>query len=392
MGTLDDGRTVFVPRTAPGDLVELRELRISRRFARARLSRLLETSQDRVPPRCPHYDADECGGCQLQHLSSEAQRAARTRLVGDALRHVGRLEVGDPALEASGQEWEYRSKITLTVRAKRIGYHRLGQPGRVFDLLHCAIARPELNALWRGLRAHRDLLPRHLDQLVLRIDRQGGRHALMKTASGEAWTTARRLGECLDREGLAAVLWWEPDQGAPRAVFGALDPYPITVFEQVHPVMGDRARGHAVAALGDIAGQHVWDLFAGIGETTRALLERGATVESVEADPRAVRLAEQRGPAAGATRITGRVEEVIDRLAIPEAVILNPPRTGLPEQVVPGLIARRPRRVVYVSCDPATLARDLSRLAPGYRIVAVRAFDLFPQTAHVETVTLLELE
>ena len=125
----------------------------------------------------------------------------------------------------------------------------------------------------------------------------------------------------------------------------------------------------------------------GIGETTSALVRAGATVESVELDPRAVAEAEARGPMA--QRYVGRVESVLGRLHRPRLVITNPPRTGMDAQVGAGLERSAPERIVYISCDPATLARDLTRL-PSYRLAAATAFDLFPQTAHVETVAVLD--
>jgi 23S rRNA (uracil1939-C5)-methyltransferase len=168
---------------------------------------------------------------------------------------------------------------------------------------------------------------------------------------------------------------------------GADEAYPATVFEQVHPAMGDRVREHAVRALGAVEGRHVWDLYAGIGETTATLAHAGASVESVESDRRAVAEAESRGPVA--RRHAGRVEDVLRELKAPELVITNPPRTGMDVRVAEALERHGPERVVYVSCDPATLARDLGRL-PGFRVADVRAFDLFPQTAHVETGVVLE--
>lgn len=389
MGTLPDGRTVFVPRSAPGDLVELGELRLARRFARGRVTRVLEAGPGRVTPPCPHYQADDCGSCQLQHLSSEAQRAVRSHLVGDALRRIGHFDEADPGLESSDSEWEYRTKLTLAARGGRIGYHRLGQPGKVFELERCPIARPELNRLWAAVRTQRRLLPRGLDQLVLRVDREGACHAIVRSSGGAAWTQGKQLGRKLAEAGITAVLWWEPAGGAVRTVYGAREAYPVMVFEQVHPAMGDRVRAHAVQQLGEIRGRHVWDLYAGIGETTRALAGLGATVESVEADPRAVRIAEAGGPTTGVTRIAAHLEQVIGRLRPPDAVILNPPRTGLAPEVASRLAELATSPIVYISCDPATLARDLSRLGDGYRIHSVRAFDLFPQTAHVETVVRL---
>jgi 23S rRNA (uracil1939-C5)-methyltransferase len=170
-------------------------------------------------------------------------------------------------------------------------------------------------------------------------------------------------------------------------VAGSDEAYPATVFEQVHPEMGDRVRAYALEQLGDVTAKRVWDLYAGLGETTVALAQAGADVESVESDRRAVAEADRRGPPL--RRHLGRVEDVLGELRRPELVVANPPRTGMDGRVAAALERLGPARLVYVSCDPATLARDLGRL-PGFRLGTVRAFDLFPQTAHVETVAVLE--
>lgn len=385
VGALADGRTVFIPRSAPGDLVEPAAVKLSKRFARARVGRLLEASPDRTVPRCQHYVRDECGSCQIQHLAAPAQREAKGRIVADALTRIGGLPVAPVIVEAGEREWEYRAKVSLAVQGRQIGYHRLERPNQVFDLVHCHIARPELSRLWTVLRANRRLLPSNADRLVLRVDRAGGLHAIVQVLGAHVWAEPGRLGRALSAAGTPAVVWWQPEGGAARAVAGAAEAYPAMVFEQVHPEMGDRVRAAAVDSLGDVAGRHVWDLYAGIGETTRALAEKGATVTSVEVDRRAVALAESRGPNAGVRRIAGRVEEELERLDPADAVLVNPPRTGLGEAVTVRLSASPPARLIYISCDPATLARDLSRLETTYRITSVRAFDLFPQTAHVET-------
>ena len=389
VGRLEDGRTVFVPRTAPGDLVELTGLRLHKRFARARAGRVIEASPARVAPRCPHYVRDDCGGCQLQHLEPAAQREARRGFVGEALRRLGRRDTPDPPLVPAAEEFDYRTKITLAVSAdgRRIGLHAYDRPDQVFELEWCHITVPELMRAWQALRTVRHLLPPGLESVVLRRDRQGGVHLMVRSAAGEAWSGAARLRAVLAERSTPATIWWQGAEGAPRAMAGADGPYPATVFEQVHPAMGDRIRAHAVEALGPLAGRHVWDLYAGIGETTVALAQGGASVESVESDRRAVAEAERRGPAA--RRHAARVEHVLAELRPPELVVTNPPRTGMDGRVVEAFERLRPRRVVYVSCDPATLARDLTRL-PGYRLTDVRAFDLFPQTAHVETVAVLD--
>lgn len=397
VGRLADGRAVFVPRTAPGDLIEPRELDVRSRFARARSARIVEPGPDRVTPPCPHYLRDQCGGCQLQHLSSSGQQAVRRTIVGDALRRIAHLEATDPPIEAAELEWGYRTKLTLAVKAagRIIGLHQVGAPDRIFDLERCEVAVPALNELWTAIRAERRQLPGNAEHLVLRVARDGSRHLLIECGAGPVWTGGPALKAALDRAGCSVTIWWRPEGGAERVVSGASDAYPATVFEQIHPSMGDRVRRHAIGALGPLEGLKVWDLYAGIGETTSALLAAGAAVDSVELDPRAVAVAGASN-APGVRRHIGAAEEVTRRLPAPDLVITNPPRAGMDPRVVDAIRAAGPRRLVYISCDPATLARDLARLmAPDsrrpLRLSGLQAFNLFPQTSHVETVAVLEV-
>ncbi|HJS48324.1 MAG TPA: hypothetical protein VJ773_10090, partial [Gemmatimonadales bacterium] len=231
-------------------------------------------------------------------------------------------------------------------------------------------AHADLNSLWRSLDARRDLLPRGLERLVLRRSREGALDLAVEGGGHRtAWTGADRLRRGLSEDGIEAGVRGEGGPGA---------------FEQVYPAMGDRIRAHAVEALGELSGRHAWDLYAGIGETAALLSAAGATVDSVESDPAA-----DRPVAPSVRRSLGRVEDVVGRLEPPHVVVTNPPRVGMDRRAVEGIVAAAPARLAYISCDPATLARDLRRL-PGYRLASLRAFDLFPQTSHVESVAVLE--
>lgn len=392
---LPDGRTVFVPRAAPGDLAEIRLVHEARRFVRAELVRVLEPGSDRVEAPCPHYTRDSCGGCQLQHLGPAAQLSAKRSIVGETLRRVGKLDLPDPGMVPAERTWEYRTRITLAPgRGSKLGFHPYDRPGEVFDLQRCLITDAALMRLWAVLGRQRRWLPRDIVHLVLRLDRVGGRHVIAETRGDRAWDTAPELAHALAEGGERAVLWWHPEGGAARVLFGD-STYPATVFEQVNPTMGDMVRAYALEQLGDVNGRQAWDLFAGVGESTIELARRGAAVDSVESDARAVaeagRRLERLGLGESQVRcVTGKAEEVIGRLRVPDLVLANPPRVGMDARVMAAIAERRPQRVVYISCDPATLARDLARLTPVYRVSSVQGFDLFPQTAHVETVVALE--
>ena len=389
VGRLSDGRVVFVPRTAPGDRIRLREgsLQRHRNFARGELGEIVEASPNRVTPPCPHYTHDHCGGCQLQHLAYDTQLSAKRTIVGDTLRRIGKLKVEGLEVVEALEEWRYRSKISMAVKTSA-GLHPYDRPNFVFPLADCHITDFRLMALWRELRPRLTLLPQPLTRLTLRLDRDERRHIIAESA-GEPWLNApelqRALAGTVDGE---VVCWWQPVDGAARVVAGPATGFPATAFEQVNPGMGMLTRQWAVAQLGDVKGQMVWDLYGGIGDTAALLVERGASVVSVDADEQAVSWGRERLPAA--RFIAARAEDVLSSLPPPHAVVVNPPRGGLHWDVSLKLTSEPVAKLVYISCDPATLARDLSRLNVNYVVKAVRAFDLFPQTAHVETVAVLE--
>lgn len=391
VGRLSDGRAVFVPRTAPGDRIKLKDgsLKLLRNFGRAAVGEVAGAGPGRVAPPCPHYNQDRCGGCQLQHLEYDAQLAAKRAIVGDALRRIGKLDVPDPEIVEAVEEWRYRSKISLEVKGGTAGLHPHDRPSFVFPLADCHIADFRLMALWRELRAQLGLLPPGLTRLTLRLDREGRRHVIAD-ATGEPWLDAERLrGALPDSEHV--ICWWRPVDGAARVMAGPSTGFPAMAFEQVNPEMGILARRWAVEQLGEVRGQTVWDLYGGIGDTAALLAERGANVVSVDADEAAIGWARARKAGETPVRfIAGRAEDVLPSLPVPHAVVVNPPRAGLHWDVTLRLTAEPVNRLVYVSCDPATLARDLHRLNVNYQVAAIRAFDLFPQTAHVETVVAME--
>lgn len=392
VGRLSDGRVVFVPRTVPGDRIRLREgsLERHRNFARAEVGSVVEAGPGRVEPPCPHYTADHCGGCQLQHLAYDGQLAAKRSNVGDTLRRIGKLQLEDPEIVEALEEWRYRSKISMAVKTVgrsdgvTVGLHPYDRPNFVFPLADCHITDFKLMALWRELRPRLGMLPQPLTRLTLRLDRAEVRHVIAESA-GEPWLNAEELRKSL---GSDVVCWWQPVDGAARVVAGPATGFPATAFEQVNPGMGAVTRRWAVEQLGDVKGQTVWDLYGGIGDTAALLVERGANVVSVDADEKAVSWGRERLPAA--RFIAARAEDILPSLPPPHAVVLNPPRGGLHWDVSLRLTSEPVAKLVYISCDPATLARDLARLNVNYTLMAVRAFDLFPQTAHVETVAVLE--
>jgi 23S rRNA (uracil1939-C5)-methyltransferase len=392
VGRWSDGRVIFVPRTAPGDRITASTTVEKARYLRGDVTELLSPGPARVRPECTHYDRDDCGGCQLQHLSIAEQESTKRAIVGDALRRIARIDTDDPQLVAALSPWNYRNKITLARTTEgSFGFHRRRAPASVFPLVECAVATASLNRLWGVLAQYHDLFPDSVDRLTLRQDGDGRFHVLASLTQPGEWSEAPELASRLEAAGMAATLWSRQEHGSATVVAGGRGDPGGAAFAQVNPAMGRLARQEVMAMLGPVKNRHVWDLYAGVGDTSRLLIEAGARVSSVEIDRNAVRAA-RRGCEDGPdlTRFVGPVERVIKDLDRPDLVVLNPPRTGLGKGVDRALVDAAPNRIVYLSCNPATLSRDLRGLGESYKMGAVKAFDLFPQTAHVETVAQLD--
>lgn len=402
VGRLDDGRVVFVHRTAPGDLAEVEVVERKERWARGRLLTVLEPSPQRREPPCPFYA--ECGGCTLEHLTYEAQLSAKSRIVSDALTRIGRLEVEPPEVVASPLEHRYRNRVSFALRrlgSGRVvaGFHAIGQPERVVDIDgRCLLPEEPIASVWDRIRAgwgeDAGLLPAgERLRLTLRATASGEVSLLVEGGytPGDPEELLRRV------EGLAGV-WHRPAAADPALVAGAPG-LPETwgdetlelsgaAFLQVNRAAAALLEEHVMRVVGQVEGARVLDAYCGVGLHARRLARLGAAVVGVELDPEAVAAARAAAPPVAAF-VEGAVEAVLPGLLPADLVILNPPRAGVAQEVVDALRATPPPRIVYVSCNPATLARDLHRLGEGYSLESLRCFDLFPQTSHVETVVSL---
>jgi 23S rRNA (uracil1939-C5)-methyltransferase len=391
-----NGVVVFVPRTAPGDRIRA-NIDAQRRFARGEIDALVHPSPDRVTPECAHYVADKCGGCQLQHMNYDAQLDAKRRIIRDSLARIGKRAVDLPAIEPSPRKWRYRRKLTLTMRRVgktgddwTIGLRAYDDPDRIFALKDCPITDERVLSVWKDVAAARRLLP-DADELRGAVQLTGGgKDISVVVRGGHAWP---RRTEFFEAVPAAATLWWQPTHRARNLVAsrgtggdGGRDAG--ASFAQVNTEVGAALHEYVLDLARSYRPASVVDAYAGAGATALPLASDGALVVAIEADRDAAAVCgESLAPFAGSRSIAARVEDVIEQLLPAEVVLLNPPRVGVHERVTAAIAAATPapRAVVYVSCDAATLARDVARL-PGFRIASLRAFDMFPQTAHVETV------
>lgn len=443
-----DGLACFVPRTAPGDRVQVAYVTHAR-HARGRVLQVLDESSLRTEPRCHHYVQDRCGGCQLQHLTDDAQRDARRAIVRDALQRIGKRRIELPEL-TYGESWAYRGRLTLTLLRRGSGWigglHPYDDASRVFALTECPIAHPALVAAWlslapvlRGLPDARSLRLglRLTGDVTHAVVREGERGAVGEAAvhaprlvlvveGGDTWHDGRAWAEHVMRaHAPIRAVWWNsaagmrslqagdadsgeaiaseenPVNAQPSATVDDLAPesreaVEALAFAQVNSEVASALHAFVREQVMDASPASVIDGYAGIGLLSEELARAGVRVTAIESDPAATARARERLAAvAGASNDSTVVTDTMERglaAALPaDVVVLNPPRRGV-DGAVTSLLAdaarRGVRRIVYVSCDPATLARDLTRL-PAWSIRAVRCFDMFPQTAHVETVCVL---
>jgi len=381
-----DGLVVFVPRTAPGDIVTA-QISGKGHFARGTLRTVVTPSPSRIDPPCSHYTRDRCGGCQVQHLTYEAQLAAKQLIVRDSLQRIGKRTVEPPPIERSPQEWRYRTKLTLSMRRRGArwiaGLHPYDDPGAVFALADCPITDRRVVATWREVMSADAYFPdsRELRGSV-RITSGGATLVMM---GGHAWPSRDQFSAAVPS---VAALWWEPDgEALRRRVYDRRpDRSPGASFAQVNAEVASELRTFVVTRIKSLGARSVVDSYAGAGHTAFELAGAGMMVTAIELDADASAWsAERLLPPSRA--VHARVEDALPAHLPADVVILNPPRAGLDARVTETLEAHAAttRRLIYISCNPATLARDVSRL-PGFRIESLRAFDMFPQTAHVETV------
>jgi 23S rRNA (uracil1939-C5)-methyltransferase len=290
-----DGMVVFVPRSAPGDLARVVAERQGR-LMRGRLISLVEASERRADPCCDHYVVDRCGGCQLQHLSYDAQLEAKSGIVRDALARIGRRDVAAPQVMPSEKQWRYRRKLTLKLRriagSLVAGLHRYDAPDEIFPLEDCPITDEALLSAWSAVLAQSDKLPRARElRASIRLLPVG---FALTVEGGGSWTTHDALFECVPDLG---ELWWKPDGQSRRLLRSrASDGRAGASFVQVNPGVAHALRAHVLAIAAARHPRTVVDAYAGTGDLSSELAKPGVRVVAIEIDRDAARVARSRLP------------------------------------------------------------------------------------------------
>ncbi len=413
---LDDGRVAFVAFGCPGDVVEATIVADKGSFVRATIAEILEPSPDRVAAPCPYFGA--CGGCSWQHVGYEAQLAAKTAAVRDALERIGRVDgacVED--CEPSPRQYNYRNKVELVPdpNADRLtlGYHRAGSD-EVIGIERCLLLPKPLERAPKALQGALRYAGGDEGLGLLRVGIRAAANmpdveiALWTPPSGFPRTSvATTVGSAVKTTSIVRVLAKEGPSAARRIAgvevlagkgfwrdrLGGFT-YAVSApsFFQVNTRAAERLVAIALEALGPSEADHVVDVYSGAGAFTLPLAETAGLVTAVEAEGGALRDLRRNLEAAGldAETAPGDAARALPDVEEFDLALVDPPRSGLATEVLSALVASRPRAIVYVSCDPATLARDVRSLAEqGYALETAWPVDLFPQTWHVETVALL---
>lgn len=418
VGHLSDGRAAFIRGTCPGDRVLAEITEDKGRFVRGRIREILSPSPDRVDPPCPYFG--DCGGCVWQHVSESVQLAQKRSAVTEALRRIGGIEDADALTTASiapGPQYGYRNKIEFLVDPSstrpRLGFDRAHSEVHV-PVDECLLlpkkARKAPKALGGALRYLAGEGDLGLHRVGVRCAAHGGDVEVALWASPGPFpraAAAKMLCQAMSVTSLVRVLTKGPAQerrvsgvevlsgrGNWREKLTGLT-FAISApsFFQVNTRGAEALVRLVIEALEPDGSDRVLDLYAGAGTFTLPLSELAGEVVAVESAGSAVRDLRRNLETnqTWAEVVGGDAAREIAGLGHFDLVVVDPPRAGLAGEVIAALTSNRPRAIAYVSCDPATLARDTKRLTEaGYRLTAATPVDLFPQSYHIETVARFE--
>lgn len=412
-----DGKAVFIEGALPGERVEYVVRRARPTYAQADTVRVLAPSAQRVAPRCPHYGV--CGGCSMQHLDEDAQAAVKQRILEDALWHIGKLRAGTILPAIHGPAWGYRYRARLGVRVVpskgglRIGFHER-RSSYIVDMRECPVLPPRISALLPRLRALlaglsiADRLP----QVEIAIGDGDVAVFVFRNLLPFSAADEKQLAAFAEAEDIQA--WVQP--GGPDSArplhpldgpqlaytlpeFDVRMDFRPTDFTQVNVHINRLLIRRAMQLLDPKPGERIADLFCGLGNFSLPIARRGARVVGVEGSDALVERALENARRNGlesrcefhAANLFEATEDSLAALGELDKLLIDPPREGA-IAVVKAIGARGPRRIVYVSCNPATLARDAAVLVheKGYTLRAAGIANMFPQTSHVESVAVFE--
>jgi 23S rRNA (uracil1939-C5)-methyltransferase len=402
-----DGKVVFVPYTMAGDEAWIEITEEKKRYSTARLIQILKPSAERATPPCPYFGT--CGGCQWQHIEYSIQVEQKKGILGETLKRLGGMkEIPSISIVPSPKPYEYRIRVQLKVKGKAMGYYQ-ERSHRVVDVERCPISHPLVNRIIQDLRHQLDALSR-MEEVEINVSPDEGRgillfHPHFYYQGSKPFTTEFLRSQPL----LKGIAITQQDEhhliGDPTLNFTI----PLTQerekrelkfrispgsFSQVNPEQNQRLV-QTVLQFSEVTQEdEVIDFYAGAGNLTLSLATGGREVLGIEENRMAFQDAQfnaERNEIKNCHFIHGRVEDVLLhwKRELPGLIVLDPPRTGC-KTILDEVVRLKPKKIIYVSCEPTTFARDLRLFSErGYSLQKLSLIDMFPQTYHMETVGLL---
>jgi 23S rRNA (uracil1939-C5)-methyltransferase len=412
-----DGKAIFIEGALPGEIVDYASYRRKPKYENASTVRVIRASSQRVVPACPHFG--HCGGCSMQHLDGSGQTAAKQRVLEDALWHIGRLKAEQLYPPIAGSPWAYRFRARLSVRTvlskggALVGF-RERHSSFVAVMDSCPILPPQVSGLISPLKRLVESLsrPERLPQIEVAVGGQNVvlilRHLEALSADDEdrlrCFADQHRIVWYLQAAGLDSVRLFHPADAPLLSYslpdFGVELEFHPTEFTQVNHAVNRVLVRRAMALLQPCSGERIGDLFCGLGNFTLPIASLGARVVGIEGSAALVTRARQNAERNGlasrcefeVANLFGVTEESFGALGAFDKLLIDPPREGAIAVVKALPTVGAPWRIVYVSCSPATLARDAAVLVheKGYRLAGAGMVNMFPHTSHLESIAVFE--
>lgn len=436
------GRAIWVEKAVPGDVLDVRITGRRKKQWLGRVERIRQASPDRVEPFCQHFR--HCGGCKWQNIAYSAQLRQKAKWVHDCLQRLGGLSFPTPRpIVPAPRTTGYRNKLDFAASARRwltpdeiaqdvhfdsdtVGFHVSGHFDKVLQIEHCHLMPAEANQIRNGLREQAKAAgmpffdPREQSgffrSVVIRCSNKGEWMVLLVTAYEAPQWVAQLADYVRHQLPMVTTLYHVLNPKANdalfdcehRRLFGApcLDEtvnglsfwFGPKSFAQTNTEQAAHLYRHALSMLEPAATERVYDLYTGVGVIALQLAQRAGSVVGIESVPEAIELARQNAARNGienAAFVCGSVEKTLQRSFFesygrPQTIVLDPPRSGVHPKVMRALAESGVPRILYISCNPATQARDLALIDAQYHISALQPIDMFPHTYHVENIALLE--
>ena len=402
------GKVAFVPYTLTGDEAWIEVMEEKKRHSTARLIQILKPSPGRVNPPCPYFGS--CGGCQWQHIDYSIQVELKKEILGETLKRLGGLKEIPPIIAApSPKPYDYRVRVQLKGKGKAMGYYQ-ERSHRIVDVDHCPISHPLVNQIIQRLREQSDAVLR-MEEVEINVSPEEGRGVLLFHPHSYDQRTEYFIKELLQGQTILRGIVLARKDGV--RLFG--DPtlnftIPLSQerekkelklrispgsFFQVNPEQNQRLV-QTVLQFSEVDKEdRVFDLYAGAGNLTLPLAMEAREVLGIEENRMAIGDAQfnaERNGVKNCRFIRGKVEDVfLDwKREAPDLIVLDPPRTGC-KAILDHVVRWKPKKIIYVSCEPTTFARDLRLFSErGYFLQRLSLIDMFPQTYHMEVVGLLK--